>query len=269
MTLPVTERTTSYRSPISVTLSVWMALFLREALFRLSTGRAAWMWLLLEPIIHIAAMAIIFSTIRMKVMGGIDVKVWLTVGMLAFLMFKRTGLQAKKAISANRSLFVYRQVKPVDTVLVRAYLEAFLTIIVSIILCVGMSLFAVDMRPDDPLTVLLAVFGLWLIGIGFGLITSVLIELVAELDKILNIVMMPLYILSGVILPISSVPLPYRDWLLMNPLVHGIEGARLGMSNYYHAVSGLDLIYLYQCALVTVFFGLVLQQRFAKKMITL
>lgn len=45
---------------------------------------------------------------------------------------------------------------------------------------------------------------------------------------IFQILMMPLYLISGVIMPVSFVPMPYRDWLLWNPLVHGLELVRLG-----------------------------------------
>ncbi|MGZ8917073.1 MAG: ABC transporter permease, partial [Methylobacter sp.] len=253
--------------PISITLSVWMALFLREAVFRLSRGRTAWIWLLLEPVIHIVALILVFTFIRMRVVGGIELAVWLVAGLLPFFMFKRTGIQTKNALDANQNIFVYRQIQPVDTLLVRAGLEGFLTILVTVILSIGLSLFGVDMAPDDPLFVLATLFGLWLMGLGFGLVCSVLIKLNSELDKFITIAMMPLYLLSGVIFPITSIPQPVRDLLLLNPLAHGIEAARLGMSSYYHAVPELSLVYLYQCALFTIFIGLALQKRFAIKLV--
>src|SRR3990167_3285203 len=114
------------RIPVVITLSVWEALFLRETVSRLSAGRAAWLWLLMEPVFHIVFLMFIFAIIRMEVVGGVDTAVWLMVGLLAFFMFKRTALQAQNAIDANQALFAYRQVKPVDTVLVRAALEGFL-----------------------------------------------------------------------------------------------------------------------------------------------
>ena len=41
---------------------------------------------------------------------------------------------------------------------------------------------------------LIALFGLWLFGMGYGLIASVLIALVRETEHILKIMMMPLYL---------------------------------------------------------------------------
>jgi hypothetical protein len=40
----------SVRSPASITWAVWKALFLREAVARLFAGRAAWRWILVEPV---------------------------------------------------------------------------------------------------------------------------------------------------------------------------------------------------------------------------
>lgn len=254
------------RSALSITLSVWRALFLRESIGRISARRYAWAWLLIEPLIQIAMLLVIFTVIRMRVVSGIDTATWLIVGIVFFLMFKRTATQSQNALSSNQALFAYRQVTPVDTVLVRATLEGFLTTLTVIIISFGSALFDINLTPDDPLIMLTAYLGLWLMGIGYGLITSVAIKLIPELGKVLGFVMTPIYLSSGAILPISSIPMPYRDWILYNPIAHGLEAARLGASSYYHAVPGVNLAYLYECALIGIFFGLVLYKRFAAKL---
>ena len=135
-------------------------------------------------------------------------------------------------------------------------------------LLAGAALLGHSVLPADPLAVIEAFFGLWLIGMGFGLVTSVASELVPELGRLIKLIMMPLYMLSGVIFPLSSVPLPYRDWLLLNPVAHGLEAVRLGFAPYYHAVPGLSISYIYAFALVSVFLGLALHRRFALRLVT-
>lgn len=255
------------RAPAAIMLSVWEALFLREAVSRLAAGRAAWLWLLLEPAIHVAFLMTVFTIIRMRVVGNVDVAVWLMIGLLAFFMFKRTAVQAQNAVNANQALFAYRQVKPVDTVLVRAALEGFLMVLVAIVLLCGAGLLGLGVIPADPLAVLEAFAGLWLMGLGFGLMASVAIELVPELGKFLGVTMTPLYFLSGVIFPIADVPQPYRDWLMLNPVAHGVEAARLGFAPYYHTVPGLSMGYVCGFALLGVFLGLALHVRFAGRLI--
>lgn len=256
------------RTPIAITLSVWKALFLREALSRLFSGRATWFWLLAEPVFHVAYLMVIFAVIRVNAVGGIDTAVWIMVGLLAFFMFNRTGTQVMNAISANQALFAYRQVKPIDTVLVRSGLEGFLMTLVAGVLLAGAALFGHSAIPADPLAVFEAFVGLWLVGLGFGLVASVATELVPELGRVIKLIMMPLYMVSGVIFPIAVVPQPYRDWLLLNPVAHGLEAARLGFVQNYHAVPELNIAYLYGFALVSVFFGLALHRRFALRLIT-
>jgi capsular polysaccharide transport system permease protein len=256
------------RTSTAITLSVWKGLFLREALSRIFSGRAAWFWLLAEPVFHVLSLMVIFTVIRMRVVGGIDTGVWLMVGMLAFFMFRRTGLQVMNAIDANQALFAYRQVKPIDTVLVRGVLEGLLMIIITSILLTITALFGYSVIPADPLAVLEAFFGLWLLGMGFGLVASVVSRLVPELAQIIKLAMLPLYMLSGVIFPLSAVPQPFRDWLMFNPIAQGLEVVRLGFASHYHTVPDLSIVYVYDFALATIFLGLVLQRRFALRLAT-
>lgn len=258
----------TFRTPVAVTWAVWKALFLREAISRLFARRMAWAWLILEPVVHIAFLVFLFMVIRVREVGGIETPVWLMVGLLTFFMFKRPATQAMNAVSAYQALFAYRQVRPVDPVLTRAALEGFLMVLISIVVATGAILFGFSFVPADPLSVLVAFFGAWFIGLGFGLITSVIQELIPELGKVISMMMGPLYILSGVIFPINAVPPPSREWILYNPLVHVLEAARLGFAPYYHAIPELDLGYVYRFALGMVFLGLAMHLHFAMRLAT-
>ncbi len=140
-------------------------------------------------------------------------------------------------------------------------------VIVSAIMLLGAAFLGHDMIPADPLTALQAVGGLWLLGLGYGLIASAACELVPEMTRVFTFIMMPLYMASGVILPIVSIPHPYQGWLLLNPIVHGLESARVGFAPYYHTVPGVDLGYLYLFAVVLIFLGLALHVRFANRLV--
>ncbi len=256
------------RSALAITLSVWQALVLRESLSRLFGGRATWFWLLAEPVFHVSYLAFIFTVIRVRTIGGIETVLWIIAGILPFFMFLRTGTQVMNAVGANQALFSYRQVKPIDAVLVRGVLEGVLMMVVTIILLAGAGLFGHAVLPEDPLAVVEAFTGLWLLGMGFGLVTSVVTELVPELGRIIGLIMRPLYMISGVILPLSAVPQPYRDWLMLNPVAHGLEASRRGFAPYYHAVPGFSLAYVYGFALVLIFLGLAMHRRAASRLVT-
>ncbi|WP_350283311.1 ABC transporter permease [Nitrosomonas sp.] len=255
------------RNPLVVSFAVWKAIFLREALDRLFDMRAAWFWLLIEPVLHIGFLVFIFTVIRMRTVGNADVAVWIIVGMLAFFLFRRTAVQVTYAVDSNRPLFTYRQVKPFDPVLARAVLEAFLMSIISIIIIGTAILLGHEAWPYDALLVLQANLGLWLFGMGYGLVASVLMELVPEMEHVLKILMLPLYLISGVIFPLAAVPQPYLDLLMLNPVAHGLELARAGFFPYYHTVQGLSMEYLYAWGISSLFLGLILYRRFALQLV--
>ena len=258
----------AHRNSLGITLSVWKALLLREALSRLSSGRAAWFWLVAEPAAHMAILGFLFVVIRQRTIGGIDFLIWLVLGLQGFFLFRRTANQMAGAVDSNKGLFSYRQVKPIDTVIVRGMLEGLLTVAVITFIFIGVALLGHNIIPSNPLVIISAYLGLWLFGVAVGLIVSALSEVATELRKVINIAMIPAYFISGVLFPIANIPEPYRAWLLYNPVVHGLDGAREGFAPYYHSVPGMSLIYLYGAALVGIFIGLALHRRYAELMVT-
>ena len=121
--------------------------------------------------------------------------------------------------------------------------------------------------PENPLKVLEAFVLAWLCAFGLGMIFGVLVKLVPEMGRIINFIMMPLMMISGVIFPLTMIQPPYLDWLMLNPLAHTIEAARIGFAPYYHSVNGLDLDYVYMCALVLFFLGLAMFRRFNQRLV--
>ncbi len=256
------------RSSLSITLSVWRSLLLREALSRISGGRSPWVWLLLEPVVHMIFMVFIFTSIGHHVIGGIDTVLWIIVGFSAFFIFRRSATQGLQGINANRALFTYRQVRPVDTVLVRAVLEGVIMILITLVILAGAGFLGKSVFPDDPLIVFAAFFGLWLLGLGYGLVFSVPNELIPEFGLLLGFSQTPLYLISGIVMPIGVLPHAYREWFLYNPIIHGVELARVGYADYYHADLDLSLSYLYSSAFILIFFGLALHLRFVQRLIS-
>lgn len=255
------------RSSAIITYTTWKALFLRAAVNSLSASRMAWFWMLAEPIAFIIVMMLFFTIIRVRTIGGINTAVWVMAGMLAFLMFRRVAMQTMNAVRENKNLYNLPQIRPFDTVLIRAALEGFLMTIITITLLAGAALYGLDVVPVDPLAVLEAFFGLWLLGIGVGLIGSVAIALAPPVGTAINFIMSrPLFILSGVLFPVGLVPYPYQSWLMLNPVAHGLEAARLGFAPYYHVAAAMSVGFIFVCALVTIFFGMSLHFKYAKRL---
>jgi capsular polysaccharide transport system permease protein len=254
------------RSPLAVTLDVWRALFLREAVSRITASRFAWAWLVLEPMAYVAFMMFLYSAIRVKVIPGADATLWLAMGFVPFLTARNIFMRGMEAINANQMLFIYRLVLPVDTVLVRALLEAFLGLIVLALVLALAALLGMQVVPADVAKVMLGYGGLCLVGLGLGLMLSVGAELVTEVRRIFRMAMRPLTLLSCVMFPPTIVPAEHRYWLFLNPFASGLEMIRSGFFPYYHAAPETSAGYLYAFALVVVFLGLALQFRYTVRL---
>lgn len=257
----------STRSASAVTLAVWKALFLREAVSRLAAGRAAWLWILLEPVAHVVVLMLIFSFARDRVVPGVSFALFLMVGVIGFNLFRNAANRSMEAITANAALFSYRQVKPVDTVLVRASLETFLEFIVFVILCAGALFIGLDALPDDPLNVIIALLLLAGLGTGFGLMFSVAANLVPEIGKVVKLAFVPLYFMSGVMFPPMLLPQYAREWFFLNPAAQGLEAVRVAFFDNYPPAPEFDLGYLTVWVLVSLFLGLALHVRYAQRLL--
>jgi capsular polysaccharide transport system permease protein len=255
------------RTATSITWAVWRALFLREAITRLAAGRVAWLWILLEPIAHLFVLNILFGFILQRVMSGIPGGLFITTGLLGYFMATHTATRSKDAIGANVGLLTYRQVAPVDTVLVRAVLEAVLLIISSLFLFAILFVSGFQIIPNDVLLVVTAFVALWLVGLGLGLVLSVINELIPETKKVTKFIFQPLYFLSGIMYPVAVLPPAYQEMALLNPLVHGIEILRAGFFPQYHAVHGANLGYVLIFSMATMFLGLALHVRFSPRLV--
>lgn len=257
---------TAPRNFLAITLAVWNALFLREAVARLSSSRGAWVLIVLEPVLHTAFLLLIYTALRTRSVAGADLVVWLVIGLTAYFTAQNIFQRLMGAIDANKALFAYRQVRPIDTLIVRASLETFLGLIVLIVFMAILSLFGYSVIPDDPLKTMAAYFGLILCALGIGLLLSVVTYLAPEGNNVASFIFRPLYLISGVIFPISSIPVKYRDWIFLNPIAHGLELLRSSFFPVYHAAPEANFYYLYGFAFVSIFLGMALQVRMARRL---
>lgn len=254
-------------SPLGTTLTVWHALFLREALDRFFGGRAAWAWLIIEPGTHLLIMAIVFAAMRGSRIGNVDLVMWICIGMLGFFLFRRTSVQTMHAVDCNKAFFAFRQVRPFDAALARGSVEGFAMFFVSVAILIPLAFWGKQIIPADPLMLIVGMSGLWLLGLGYGLITSAIQRLVPESGHIFQITMIPLYFISGAIMPIFFLPKPYRDWLLYNPIAHGLELCRAAFFGNYQLMPGISMTYLYIWVLILLALGLILYKLFETRLV--
>lgn len=255
------------RSAWSVTFSVWYAMFMREAISRTMADRMGWFWMIAEPLAFTVIMVSIRSFIKSdRMVVGAEFIPWMVVGLMGFFLIREGMMRALGAIKSNQALFAYRQVQPVDPVLVRNFLEGMLRTFVFMLFILGASMLDVDLFPDDALAAMAGWLSMWSLGLGLGLIVSVLGTLITEISMVVRMINLPLFILSGVIFPLNQLPHWMLDYLMLNPIVHGVENLRHAFFNGYHVVHGTSMTYFWLCTLSTIALGFILHVRFRDRL---
>lgn len=256
------------RTPWEVTASVWQALFHREFLARVSGDRLAWFWMLFEPIAMIAIMVAVRTVAfgRDRHIGGAEFIPWMVVGLLGFFLFRENMMRSIGSIENNRTLFTYRQIKPIDPVVVRCFLEGTLKSFIFMAFVMVGGVLGVDLFPDDFLAALVGWLAIWMLGLGIGLLLSAASALVPEIGRIARISSLPLLIISGAILPLNFLPHRITEYLLWNPIAHGIELLRAGFFDSYRPLEGVDPLYLWFWILGLLVVGLAFHIRFESRL---
>ncbi|MDF7627984.1 ABC transporter permease [Erwiniaceae bacterium L1_55_4] len=255
------------RSGFEVQQAAVKALFLREIRTRFGKYRLGYFWAILEPSAHLLVLLTIFGFIMHRTMPDISFPVFLLNGIIPYFIFSNISNRSVGAIEANIGLFNYRPVKPIDTIIARALLETIIYVAVYILLMVMVWMGGEYFSITNLLQIITSWILLILFSCGMGLTFMVLGKTIPESQKLLPIMLKPLYFISCIMFPLHSIPKEYWPYFLWNPIVHAVELSREAVMPGYIS-DGVSISYLACCALISLFFGLMLYRTREKAMLT-
>lgn len=244
----------SKRSSWTIQKAVVSALMLRELKTRFGSYRLSYFWALFEPISHILILALIFGYVLGRTMPGINYPLFLTTGIMPWLLFSNMITRGMGAVDANRALFNYRQLKPFDTLVARMLLEAVIVLLAYAVLLAIAWWLGIDFRIHEPLRFLLSLALIFLIAFGLALPLCYLNTLYPEAGKVLPLLMRPLYFVSGIFFSLSMIPEQYHVYLAWNPVLQAVELSRSAIFPGYPHAEG-SLLYLTTLAIVFIAIG--------------
>lgn len=200
-------------------------------------------WLLGLPILQLMVYLWMNTVIRGRVARGqYEFIVFLLVAMMPYRLFRDLWNQVTNGAASNQGLFGFRQVKPMDTFVARAVLEIAIESITFVLIAVGLVRMGYGpLLPVDVLAYILIVCVFCLLGVSLGICTAIGQDVFPRLGSVVSVVTMPLMILSGVIFPLHNLPSEMTYWLLMNPVLHLVELARVAYLPGYVMVQGVSL----------------------------
>ncbi|MFK7967751.1 MAG: ABC transporter permease [Rickettsiaceae bacterium] len=241
--------------PIVIVRRVIYAIFLKELKTRFGDYKLGIFWIFLDPVIQVAFFVVFFGYVIGRVMPNVDYTVYVTTGILTWLMFKNVLNHGITAIKSDKSLFIFRQVKPFDVFISKVFLELFIFSIVYVISILTLIYLGREFIFFKPLEFIICYICIFLIGCGLSLLIMFISDLYRDIRKIVGVVLRVLYFTSGVIFPIKLIPEKYHYLLSWNPIVHVMELSREAVFPAFKGTIG-SLLYILISTIIIVFLGL-------------
>lgn len=244
------------RTPWEVQRAVLIALFQRELKARFNGRWIRVFWVFLEPLAHLVFMTLIMTYVRHRIVPGMPIPLFLITGVVPFVLFRNISVRVMGSAEANRALFGYRQVQPIDPLIARVGVECVLQSVIYVVFLAALGWLGMPWLPSRPLELIGVSAVLVLLGLGLGLILMVGTEGIPQLRTLVRIAFMPLYLISGVIFHVRNLPSETIDKLAWNPLLHLIDLSRGYFAPQYPVIPQATLAYPAVTALVLLFIGL-------------
>jgi len=254
------------RTAWQVQKSVVYALFLREVSVRFSAGRLGYFWVIFEPLMQI----FIFVLVKMLLFGTkspLDYSVFITIGFVAFNLFRHILDRSMSAFEGNKGLYAYKQVKPIDGLIARILVEILITMIIATIFVAMGFYLDRDMNVENIGMVILGFLWLIVFSFGIGLFISVIGIFFNSFLKVVRLVLSPLMFVSAIFYSMQNMPQALQQLLYYNPLAHFIEMIH---DNYFFVLndSFIDYEYMLIWTIMPLYIGLWLYRKLEKGIIS-
>jgi len=230
------------RNSLKIFFAVQNALFLRELSMRFSSGRMGVFWTFVEPFFQIMIFVFIKLILFNSSSNEFDFAVFLALNFTAFNMFKNIVMKSSTAFKANKALFIYKQVKPIDTIIARMLVEVFITAIIIVLFLFLGFYFEFDIGIKDLSMVTLGFISLVLFSFSLALVIAILNAFIDSVGKLIGFLLTGLMFSSAVFYNVSVLPLEMQTVLLYNPLVHFLEMIH---GTYFYALDDALVSYSY------------------------
>ncbi|WP_256371999.1 ABC transporter permease [Ensifer sp. NM-2] len=235
---------------------------LRDMRTRFGRSHASYLIAIAWPIVHLLVLVVIMAFVnRIAPIGG-DPVVFVTSGVLAYILCFYPARAMGMALEMNRALFLFPVVKVFDVIVARAVVEFVTSFIVVTVVFVSAGLSGIDLLPLDKFTLASGIVAIIYFSISLGFVNVVLSSIFRMWNIVFIFMMLGMYMTSGLFAVPSSMPTAMRELVWYNPLLHAIEWIR---SAYYEGYGDEMLSKAYFLSLGTIFLFLgLLGERFMR-----
>lgn len=248
-------------------INIAVALMLRDIQTRFGSTPAfavaiAW------PLSHILLLVLLYSISGRVAPYGDSNVLWFSVGTTPFMIASYVSRFMVYGIVNNRPLLFFPVVTIANILASRVIIEIFVSSALIGSLTLVLVFLSVDFAPNNFDLAFLAFLLSTLLGISLGLLNSALAMLLPQWASVYSLIIVFLWISSGVLFIPSRMPSAIQALLYFHPILQCVELARMAWFEGYTS-SIFDARYLMSFILVSAFAGLGLERCFRGRMLYL
>nr|WP_136251689.1 ABC transporter permease [Ningiella ruwaisensis] len=220
-------------------------------------------WAVINPLLFIIALAFLRGLINGEETHTLSTFTFMAVGILFIQGFLQILNGTVQAVSKNKSLYSFRQVQPISSIIAALIFETLVKLFTLLGVGVFMYYMGIEIQMDNALLFLLCLFSVIVLAASLGLFFSILEMYISEVKKVRQLATRPLFFISAVFFSLQDIPKEYWKFLDWNPILHAIELARYGAS-FSYGNEGVSLQFLLLTTLTLLFGGLAVYNAFWK-----
>lgn len=204
------------------------ALVIRETRASFGTSQLGYLWEIITPIAGILILVVLMTALGRHPPFGESLALFFATGILPLYFFRKMAGTMTKAFDANKALLTYPPIKETDTLFARALLITLTYLVIMGLIFGGLIVLGLASPPARPEVVLQAIAATAALAFGLGTASATILPFWTSFDKVLNIVLRPLFFLSAIFYVPSRMPPHIISVLEWNPVLHLIEWVREG-----------------------------------------
>lgn len=251
---------TRLREGWAVQIRVIHALMIRELNTRFGRENIGFLWIMAEPLLFAGLVGVIWRMLKGPEEHGMSIVAFVATGYIPLTFLRHVVARSVASFTVNSSLLYHRQIKVIDFIFVRFVIEMIGSLMAYLVIGIVL-VYAGEMPIPADLGLFLAG---WMCHSAFSLAVCLIIAPLSEMSETIEkFVPVSLYVMipfSGVFTMLSWMTPVAREYLLLSPLVNGMEMMRKG-------IWGDDITAYYNpwnpilCSVVAAIIGLALCRR--------
>lgn len=248
------------------TVQTVIALMLREMSATYGRSALGYLWAVLEPVAGIFLLTFIFSLGFKSPSLGTNFPLFFATGILPFMAYMDISNKMSVSLRFSKQLLFYPGVTYTDALIARFILNVITSIMIAVIL-LPLIIIVYDLNVIVDMRAIAWGYTLtFALGAGVGTLNCFLLSVFPIWERAWAVLNRPLLIISGVIFLFDTVPLPYRDWMWWNPLIHPIGLVRKGIYSTYDATY-VSSVFVMAVSGIALALGLLLLRRYHRDII--